>query len=155
MKHKPIKIDWDDLEEAFSDRLAETPAFLDCITGHVVLEGEGEEDDLDDEQGTFGKAPPARREDPARILIRPPDTTDRIEWMKAFIEKGDVPSDVAADLAGALDEEDVPQALSDVLNRNPEVRDAWYLYRSERVYDRIDEWLAENGIEAADAPPWK
>ena len=86
MKHKPIKIDWNDLEEAFSDRLAEAPAYLDSIAGHVVLEGEGEEDDLDDEEGTFGKAPPARREDPARILIRPPDTADRIEWMKVFIE---------------------------------------------------------------------
>ena len=62
---------------------------------------------------------------------------------------------MAAELTDALKEEDIPQALSDVLNRNPEVRDAWYLYRSDRLHDLIDEWLAENGIEPADKPPWK
>ena len=41
MKRKPIRVDWDDLEEAFSNRRAESSSSLDAITGHVVLDGEG------------------------------------------------------------------------------------------------------------------
>ena len=43
MQRKPIKVDWDALEEAFDSRDPEVAYYLDRITGHVVLDGEGEE----------------------------------------------------------------------------------------------------------------
>jgi hypothetical protein len=130
MKRKPIKIDWNDLEEAFSNLQAEATSYLDAITGHVVLEGEGEEDDLLDEDAAMnavGGPSKSRQDDPTRLPIRPPDLTRRID----------------------------PNRVRDVLNRNPEVRDAWYAYRFDRLHEMIDEWLAKNGVEPTDPPPWK
>ena len=36
---KPLKIDWDALEEAFNSQSEELIYYLDLVTGHVVLEG--------------------------------------------------------------------------------------------------------------------
>jgi hypothetical protein len=158
MKRKPIKIDWNDLEEAFSNLQAEATSYLDAITGHVVLEGEGEEDDLLDEDAAMnavGGPSKSRQDDPTRLPIRPPDLTRRIDWMKGFLGKDPgAPPEVVAELADAIDAKD-PNRVRDVLNRNPEVRDAWYAYRFDRLHEMIDEWLAKNGVEPTDPPPWK
>jgi len=53
MKRKPIKIDWEELEDAFNSPPEEISSYLDGISGHVALEGEGEEDDLEDEYAIY------------------------------------------------------------------------------------------------------
>ncbi len=68
MKRKPIRIDWEELEDAFNSPPEEITSYLDGISGHVILEGEGEEDDLEDEN----PASASPRNDPTRISIRPP-----------------------------------------------------------------------------------
>ena len=152
MKHKPIRIDWEDLEDAFNNPPEEITSYLDGITGHVVLEGEGEEDDLEDVHPLDATSPP--RNDPTRIGIRPPGAGEQIEWMKSFLEGGH-DQGVVAELKQALEHENPPQALSDVLNLHAEVRDDWYLYRTARIREMIEEWLATNEVESLTAPPWK
>jgi len=158
MKRKPIKIDWDDLEEAFSNLQAETSSYLDTITGHVVLDGEGEDDDLLDDDpavaaaGATAAPPPA---DPNQLPIHPPDTATRIEWLKGFLgESSDVPAEITAELTAAMEDPDAARTIAGILNQNQEVRDAWYLYRSDCLHDMIDAWLEENEIEFTDPPPW-
>ena len=158
MKHKQIKIDWDDLEEAFSNPRAETSSSLDVITGHVILDGEGDEGDpLDDDVALAAAGAPVAppREDPTRLPICPPDTALRIEWMKGYLKQNsaDAP-DVVAELTAAIDAPNAGQLLSEILNRNPEVRDAWYVYRSDRLHELIAGWLEEHGIEPTEPPPW-
>ena len=154
MKRKPIKIDWEELEDAFNSPPQEISSFLDGITGHIALEGEGEEDELEDENPLdIASAPP--RSDPTRIGIRPPDSARKIEWMNSFLEQGGHDEAVVAGLRQALESENPPQALADVLNQHPEVRDTWYLYRTARIRDMIEEWLAANDVETLTAPPWK
>ncbi|MHC4429863.1 MAG: hypothetical protein ACYS0D_14880, partial [Planctomycetota bacterium] len=65
------------------------------------------------------------------------------------------PPEVVAELTEAIDAPNVARALGDILNRNPEVRDAWYLYRSDCLHEMIDAWLEENGVDITDPPPWK
>jgi len=155
MKRKPIKIDWDDLEEAFSSRRAESSSTLDAITGHVILDGEGEHDDLLDDDPTVAAATAAPvREDRTRLPVRPPDMAMRIEWLQGFLEQNsDVPAEVAGELTEAMDDSNAAQVIFAILNRNPEVRDAWYVYRSDRLHELIDAWLKENGVQPTDPPP--
>lgn len=165
MKRKPIKIDWDALEDAFSSPpQSEAVSYLDRITGRVVLEGEGEDAEFDDDEAGFGPATAAARatagsppEDPMHLPIRPPDVPRKVEWMKNFLRQttGEHPPEVAAAITAAMAVENPTPAIKGILDGNPEVRDAWYLYRSERIQEMIDEWLAENGVETTDPPPWK
>ena len=162
MKRKPIKIDWEELEDAFTTE-EEVVSFLDTVTGRVVLEGEGEEDGLDDEEEAYGRpmnaAPAPRKDDPMRIVIHPPDATRKIEWMQGFV-KDEKPEDkqrkeMIGRLSKALKVDDPASALSAILNEDPDLRDTWYLYRTHRLQRMIGEWLKSNDVEAVDPPPWK
>ena len=160
MKRKPIKIDWDELEEAFSNPQDDVDAYLDSVTGRVVLEGEGEESDLaDDDDASFGRprAPVGVRQSPTLLAIHPPDIPTKIEWLETFLEQagGKHAPAVLERFRQAMEAEDPAEVLGEVLNEHPGVRDAWYLYRSERIQELIDAWLAEHEIEAIDPPPWR
>lgn len=157
MRTKPIKIDWEGLEDAFNEQREGLVFYLDVITGHVVLDGEGESDDLDAdsyEAAPAGRDAADRSDDATRLYVKPPSTERKIEWMREFLGGGDVEAPVVAELEQAIETDDPAPALRDVLNRNPEVRDAWYRYRSRRIQSVIDEWVAANGVRFTDPPPW-
>ena len=161
MKTKPIRIEWDDLEDAFNNQRAEVVAFLDRITGRVLLEGEGEADDHDDEGAgygghTSGGPRPVPEDDGTRLYVRPPDTPRKVGWLKQFLsEDQEVDAEVSSELNEAMTIDDPAPELRAILNRNPEVRDAWFRYRSERTQGMIDDWLEDNGVAFVDPPPWK
>ena len=77
--------------------------------------------------------------------------------MKAFVgeNSGGHSKELIAELQQAVQEENPAPALQGVLNRNPELRDAWYLFRSDRLHEMIDAWVTENGLETSAPPPWK
>ena len=112
------------------------------------------EDDLEDVHAA-SSSPTPRRNDPTRIPIQPPAPSQKIEWMKAFIAEGGHDEAVIEALNKGLAAENPPPVLGDVLNANPEMRDAWYLYRTDRLREMIGEWLTANDIEPIDPPPWK
>jgi hypothetical protein len=161
MKRKPIKIDWGVLEEAFTNPNHEEVAYLDGVTGHVLLEGEGEEaEDLEDDEAAevkvLGGPAPRRREDPTRIRVEPPDLETKIDWMTEFLEiTPGLDALVVVQLSEALASDDPANAAGEVLKQNPAVRDAWYLFRSERLHELIDDWLEASGVESVDPPPWR
>jgi hypothetical protein len=163
MKRKPIKIDWDELEEAFSTPARAAAHYFDRISGHVVLEGE-EDDDYDEDRAAADNpmaVATARsavaREDPTKISIVPPNTPLKIEWLKEFIKKneGGHDGELLARLTAAIDTEDPTSSIRAVLYDDAELRDAWFLYRSDRVHDRIEAWLTEHEIDYVDPPPWR
>ena len=157
MKHRPLKLQWNDLEAAFSNRNQQFVYYLDLVTGYVVLEGEGEEDDFDDQEQNYGGAAPrSPADDSTRLYIQPPDHALKLEWLKTFLDEAeDLDPEVKAELKVATKEEDYVAAVNDVLRRHPEGSDRWYLYRSDRKHDRIDEWIEEHSIGTVDPPPWK
>lgn len=163
MKRKPIRIDWEALEDAFSGPADEADSYLDRVTGHVVLEGEAEDDDRDEDEMAHAnptavarRSGARRRDDPTLLPIRPPETARKIEWLRAFLQDGagEFDAGVVGELERAMDSEHPARAISAVLNANPAIRDEWYLYRSDRLHELIDAWLDEHGIEPADPAPW-
>lgn len=149
MKRKPIRIDWDALEAAFESRGEDLPYYLDLVTGHVALEGQGERDeDEDEEDGEAGA-------DPLRLYVEPPDREEELGWMRGFLDRDGVLDDaLRARLAGALASDDPFAAFRNVLRDEPDARDRWFAFKSDRIHESIQEWLERNGVPVAGDPPW-
>jgi hypothetical protein len=158
MKHKAIKIDWDELESAFDNKNEELVYYLDRVTGQVVLEGEGEDDFDDDEDVIDDASSPdaAGRNDATRIYIEPPDSVELLLWMRDFLrDTEDLESDVRGRLQEAVDLPEPVPAIRHVLDEAAEVRDRWFAYRSDRLHEAMDAWLDTNDVSPVDSPPWK
>lgn len=159
MKRKPIRIDWDELEQAFDNKREDLVYYLDLVTGQVVLEGEGEGGDLDDDDDPMGEAaeiePSARDAAGHRLYVETPDLDAELSWMGEFVEEcDDLDPEVRAQLGGVLERED-PDAFRDALRPDAATRDRWFLYRSERLHEAIDSWLDVHGVQVVDPPPWR
>ena len=158
---KPIKIDWDELESAFDSRREDLVYYLDLVTGEVVLEGEGEEDDFDDGEDAVEEAMEAasgngRGDSTTRLTIEPPDEEDEIAWMEDFAEEaGRADPELAARLGEALDGDGAVEAFREVLRHHVEERDRWFAYRADRLHEAIEAWLDAHKVHAAEPPPWR
>jgi len=161
MKPKRLKINWEDLEDGFNRQKGDMASYLDRVTGHVVMEGEGEESDLEDEETLYqGRstvaAPSPRKDDATRLYIRPPGTARKIKWLEVFLDRDDELDDgVKGQLRQAMDTDDPAAVIGQILRENPDERDAWFLFRAERVRELIDDWLTQGGIEPVNPPPWR
>jgi hypothetical protein len=159
MKRKPIKVDWDELETAFDNKREDLVHYLDLVTGQVVLEGEGEEGDFENEEDLVEDGADGEqrvRKETTRLYISPPNADDEIDWMEDFVAAGNgVSPQVLEALRAALDADDSADAFREVLRQHAEERDRWYLYRSERLHEVVDAWIDANQVHCADPPPWR
>jgi len=158
MKRKKFRIDWDELEAAFDNPNEELVYYLDLVEGHIVLEGEGEEDDFDDDDEHLGASPSVSRSRPAdntRLYIDRLATETKLNWIRGFLDStDDLAHEFVAKLEAALESETPAPSVIAVMRETPEGKDRWYLYRSDRLHDLIHDWLNENEITPTDDPPW-
>jgi hypothetical protein len=159
MKHKPIRIDWDELEVAFNNQNEELVYYLDLVTGHVALEGEGEQDDLDDDDEHYERAIAAAtasepRDDSTRAAIAPLGTADKLVWMERFLADAEIDDASRDALREAMGADEPAPAISAVLREHDEARDRWYLYRAQQLRERMLRWLEKQGVAFIDPPPW-
>lgn len=158
MKHKPIRINWDDLESAFDNPNEELVYYLDLVDGHVVLEGEGEEDDFEDDEEHYDASPSEpqpRLDDHTRQYIDRLTIETKLEWVEGFIATtDDLAPEFVSKLEAALETDTPAQSVIEVMRETPEGKDRWYLYRSDRLHELIHDWLQRNGIKPTDDPPW-
>ena len=159
MKRKPIRVNWDDLEAAFDNPNEELAYYLDLVNGHVVLEGEGEEREGDDETDEYtGEAPSARsgnHADSTRCYIDPLLDETKIDWLERFIDETDgLEPGFVSRISEALEADDPTHEVQEALRDSPDSKDRWYRYRADRLHELIDEWLAQNQVVATDPPPW-
>jgi hypothetical protein len=163
MKHKPIRVDWDELEVAFSNHDEEIVYYLDLVTGKVIIEGEGRDDDEFDDDGAFSSnafvpstSRPVDKNDQTRVYVKPMSTEMKLEWMERFLATKDngLDAETNAELKRAFAAEDAAEALGEFLRHADDARDVWYLYRSDRLHEYMQAWLDENEITAIDPPPW-
>lgn len=157
MKRKPLHIDWDELEAAFENRSEDLVYYLDLITGQVVLDGEGEDARIDDdsEMADAVEDDVATRPETTRRYVVTFTNDDELDWMDEFIEGDDAIPDALKEKLLDLVAQGPPQAFKDELRHHAEVRDRWFLFRSERVHEVMDAWLEEHKVTPATPPPWK
>lgn len=159
MKRKPIKIDWQELEAAFDNKREDLIYYLDLVTGHVVLEGEGEEGEFEDDDDLLdngGEDEPVKREETTRLYIEPPGPEDEIAWMEDFVDEStEMKPEIQDKLQEALGQPDSAEAFREELRHFPEERERWFLYRIERLHGAMDSWLDTNEVHPAEPSPWK
>jgi hypothetical protein len=157
MKHKPLQIDWDELETAFENRSEDLVYYLDLVTGQVVLDGEGEDARVNDdtEMDDAIEETAAPRPETTRLYVVSFTNDDELDWMDEFIEGDDkLTPELKEKLLGVV-AEGSPQDFKDGLRNEAEVRDRWFLFRSERLHEVMDAWLGEHDVNPASKPPWK
>ena len=82
MKRKPIRVNWDELEAAFDNQSSDLVYYLDLVTGHVILDGEGEDPgDADDPAWTGGES----ADDGTRAYVEPLATETKVEWIRRYV----------------------------------------------------------------------
>lgn len=157
MKRKPLQIDWDELETAFENRNEDLTYYVDLVTGQVILEGEGEDahfdEDAEMDEAVDGDVSPHC--ETTRLYVVSFTDDDEIDWMDDFIEGDDkIPADLKETLADLV-AQGPSQRFKDELRHHAEVRDRWFLFRSERLHEVMDAWLDSNNVSPASPPPWK
>ncbi len=157
MKHKPLQIDWDDLETAFENRNEDFTYYLDLVTGQVILDGEGEDahfdEDAEIDDAVDGEVAPRR--EPTRLYVVSFTDDDEMDWMDEFIEGEDGLAESLKETLSDLVAQGVPHQFKDELKHHADVRDRWFLFRSERLHEVMDAWIDANKISCATPPPWK
>ncbi len=162
MKHKPIRVDWDELEVAFTNHDEEIVYYLDLVTGRVLIEGEGEDDDFEDDDDDFSAntlaaaTQPATANDTTRAYVKPVTTETKLGWMEAFLAEKDngLDTETNAKLKEAFESDNAAEELNLFLRGADEARDVWYLYRSDRLHEHMQNWLDAEEIKPIDPPPW-
>jgi len=158
MKHKPIRVNWDELESAFDNPNQELVYYVDLVDGHVVLEGEGEENDFDedDEQYNVNPVPAASPgSDKTRAYIDTLTVDVKLGWIERFIaETENLEPELRTKLNEALDSDEPAPSIIEALRESPEGKDRWYLYRADCLHDMIDDWLERNGVTTTNPSPW-
>jgi hypothetical protein len=157
MKHKPLHIDWDELETAFENRNEDLTYYLDLVTGQVILEGEGEDAHFDEDaemDDAVVEVDAGPRGETTRLYVVSFTDDDEIDWMDEFIEGDDtIPAPMKETFADLVANE--PQKFKDELRHHADVRARWFLFRSERLHEVMDAWMESNKISPASPPPWK
>lgn len=158
MKRKPIRIDWDELEAAFNNKSEDLVYYLDLVTGEVLLEGEGEGEAYDEDDSLVedaGEPATAVRPATTRLYVEPPGLDDELSWMDEFVEGSPDLDDATRELLRDVLDQNSLDAFRDALRDLIEAKDKWFLFRSDRLHDAIDVWLAERGVQGNQPAPWK
>jgi hypothetical protein len=149
-----VRVDIDDLEDAFESHDLDVTWYLDVRSGAVL--GLTEEDVREARYGN-GEPPTERRADAVdrvrRVLgglgaqylpIPQDDPADAWQDMAAFTE---TVSDAALKrrLRGALRGKSAPRRFRDVLSDTVGFED-WHVFQQQRTRGRILEWLASVGV---------
>jgi len=157
MKRKPLHIDWDELETAFENRSEDLVYYLDLVTGQVILEGEGEDArfDEDAEMDEAVDNDRAQRPETTRRYVETFTNDDELDWMERFIEgDGAIPDELKERLLDLI-AQGPPPAFKDELRHHADVRDRWFLFRSERLHEVMNAWLESHSVSVATPPLWK
>ena len=157
MKHKPLQIDWDELEAAFENRNEDLSYYVDLVTGQVILEGEGEDTHFNEASEIEDAVPDeaAPRGETTRLNVESFTDEDEIDWMDEFIEGDEAMSPELKERLYDLVAAGTPHKFKDELRHHADIRDRWFIFRSERLHEVMDAWMESNKISPATPPPWK
>jgi hypothetical protein len=141
-----MRIDWDELETAFSFSGSMHQHFLLFQTGEVLFLSE----DMDEEE----RAEIEERLDAGGFAeIESPDSHEQWGWMAAFAETVQ-DQHLRELLEVAIAGKGAFRRFKDVLLSVPEERERWFRFEAQAMRAAIDRWIAGLAIEVENPPPW-
>ena len=152
LEWRRIRVDWEELEDAFADSSTDHRYYLDRETGAVhffssYLDNEDEEEDerAITAESRFVLIPHARRLVPAHELRE----------FVASLGPLDGRRELESSLQGlqglqGLQNPEGQRRFEEVVAENPRVHDEWRRFVKERLRPRIKSWLADVAVEPLD-----
>jgi hypothetical protein len=144
-----LPIDLQELSWIFEDSSIEHRSYLDLKTGEIIqifddIMDRDEKELLDDqvEEG-FGER---------YITIPNAESYEGYQDMEDFIETVK-DAKLQQQLYNAIAGKGAFRRFKDVLNYYPKERERWFKFKDEKVMERINEWLDEEGIEIIPQKP--
>lgn len=138
-----LPIDLQELCFIFEDSSSEHRSYLDLETGEIIrifddITDSDEKEELDDkvEEG-FGER---------YITIPNAESYDGYQDMEDFIET-EKEVKLKEKLYNAIARKGAFRRFKDVLNSYPKERERWFKFKDEKVMERVNEWLEEEGVE--------
>ena len=146
LEWRRIRVDWEELEDAFADSSADHRYYLDRETGAVhffssYLDNEDEEEDerAITAEDRYVLIPHARRLVPSHQL-------------REFVASLG-PRDARREIESSLNGLQAPEGyrrFEEVVAENPQALDEWRRFVKERMGLRIKSWLADVAVEPLD-----
>jgi hypothetical protein len=140
LEWRRIRVDWEELEDAFADSSPDHRYYLDRETGavHFFSSYLDNEDEEEDERAIVAEVryvliPHARRLIPSHEL-------------REFVASLG-PEDVRRELESSLRTPEGYQRFEEVVAEHPQARDQWRRFVKERLGPRIKSWLADVSVE--------
>lgn len=141
-----MRIDWDELEAAFSFSSTMHRHFLLLQTGEVLFVSE----DMDEEERTEIEE---RLDAGGFAEIEAPDSHEQWGWMAAFAETVQ-DQHLRELLEVALAGKGAFRRFKDVLLSVPDERARWFRFEAQAMHRAIERWVGGLAIEVENPPPW-
>jgi hypothetical protein len=166
-----VDVEWEYLQAAFLSTRTDREYYLDRETGEVVEFTEGDDEDLEEEEGAEEGEGDSEEDDegddeeedlraefendPDRFVeISPVPMADLNEWMSAFAATVKV-KELVKQLVAAANGDHPDREFDRILRRVPAERGRWLGFLETQVQEIVDGWIEENDIESETPPPWK
>lgn len=142
---RKLKINWNELMDAFDNCRIGYQYYLDIVTGEILYISD-EWMDTDEIERLYEQI----KSDRKRYLDIPThSSSEGYQEMQAFAETVK-DENLKEKLWIALDGRGAFRRFKDVLLGYPEERQRWFKFKEERLKSEINEWLEENEIELAE-----
>lgn len=144
-KMREVPISWESLEDAFENNAHEVHSYLHLETGEVIRVVDGIADP------TMHSRIMA---DPLYLRVDPVSSREQYRWMEHFIAEVEDP-ELKQMLLTAIDGKGAFRRFKDVLIGYPVDRERWFSFRSARLRECMEGWLAAHDIKSVERPEWK
>ena len=139
---REVPIAWAALEDAFENNAPEVHSYLHVGTGEVIRIVDG----IADPQ-MHGRV----MSDANYLRIEAVPSREQYRWMERFIETVEDET-LAHRLQVAIDGKGAFRRFKDALMNQPEDRERWFSFRSQRLRSCMQAWLEAHGLVAVDQP---
>lgn len=144
VKAKPVPLSWDALEDAFENNASEVHSYLHRETGEVLRLIESVSD-----QSLFDRV----AKDSNYLGIDPVPSREQYRWMEHFIDSME-DDELRDKLRRAVDGRGAFRRFKDVLAPHRVDRERWFRFRSDRLREAMERWLAHHNLQPVEREGW-
>jgi len=142
MAHE-IEVDWQGLHNTFVVHQPNIKSFFSLSDGHIVRGAKNSDETRKFESDTEHYRPVGIVPSPIQYI-----------WLNSFIQNIEE-DELKASLQRAIDGKGAFRRFKDALSTHEEARRAWFEYRDLCLRKWLWDWVAEQGVQSKNVPPWK
>lgn len=139
---RELNIDWPALHSAFQMNVPEVKCFLSLEDGRVLKVPPGDP-----------RLAEVREQAQRYAAVEAVPSRIQYQWLDDFIRQVEDET-LRGRMEAAINGKGAFRRFKDILLTLPDERRRWFEYRDVKMRERIVEWVAEQGVQAINEPPW-